>query len=56
MSREMKLKSMDVAKEKQATMYLIYIDESYDDTHFAYSAIFVDAFHGIPVLIICSNG
>jgi hypothetical protein len=25
-------------------MYLIYIDESYDETHFAYSAIFVPAF------------
>jgi len=25
-------------------MYLIYVDESYDETHFAYSAIFVPAF------------
>jgi hypothetical protein len=26
------------------SMYLIYIDESYDETHFVYSAMFVDAF------------
>ena len=26
-------------------LYLIYIDESYDETHFAYSAIFINAFH-----------
>lgn len=26
------------------TMYLIYIDESYDETHYAYSALFINAF------------
>lgn len=26
-------------------MYLIYIDESYDETHYAYSAIFINAFN-----------
>jgi len=26
-------------------MYLIYIDESFDETHYAYSAIFINAFH-----------
>lgn len=25
-------------------MFLIYVDESYDDTHYGYSAIFIDAF------------
>ena len=25
-------------------MYLIYIDESYDETHYAYSAMFINAF------------
>ncbi len=25
-------------------MYLVYIDESYDETNFAYSAIFINAF------------
>lgn len=25
-------------------MYLIYVDESYDETHYAYSAIFINAF------------
>lgn len=29
---------------QQTQMYLIYIDESYDKTHYAYSAIFVPAF------------
>lgn len=31
-------------EKKPSQMYLIYIDESYDDTHFAYSAVFVPAF------------
>ena len=26
-------------------VYLIYVDESYDETHFVYSAIFIDAFN-----------
>ena len=30
--------------EQAQNLYLIYIDESYDDTHFAYSALFVDVF------------
>jgi uncharacterized protein (UPF0248 family) len=35
---------MNTSSESQG-MYLIYIDESYDETHFAYSALFVDAFN-----------
>lgn len=31
--------------EMSDNLYLIYIDESYDETHFAYSAIFINAFH-----------
>lgn len=27
-----------------SNFYLVYIDESYDETHFAYSALFIDAF------------
>ena len=29
----------------QTGVYLIYVDESYDNTHFAYSALFIDAFN-----------
>jgi len=29
---------------KQENMYLIYVDESYDDKYFVYSAVFVPAF------------
>jgi hypothetical protein len=39
---------VSVREEKRSdaatSMYLIYIDESYDKTHFVYSAIFIDAF------------
>lgn len=33
-----------MAEALNPNMYLIYIDESYDKTHFAYSAIFINAF------------
>lgn len=29
---------------QNSSMYLIYVDESYDETHYAYSAMFIDAF------------
>lgn len=33
----------------QTNMFLIYVDESYDKTHFVYSALFVSAFDWNPV-------
>jgi hypothetical protein len=33
-----------MADSGHQNMYLIYIDESYDETHFAYSAVFINAF------------
>ena len=33
-----------MTNDHPAGMYLIYIDESYDETHFAYSAMFINAF------------
>ncbi len=35
---------MTDAQTPQTQMYLVYIDESYDGTHYAYSAVFVPAF------------
>lgn len=35
---------MSVDMSSLKIMYLIYIDESYDETHYAYSAIFINAF------------